>query len=134
MRFALDTNTVIAALKQEARVVDRLDQFRPSDVGIPIVVLAELLYGAYHSRRREENLKRVEDLHRRFPVLELTIEVAHKYGSIRAELVTRGLIKSDFDMVIASIAVVAGATLVTDDHALLDGKIPGLNSENWLTR
>jgi predicted nucleic acid-binding protein len=32
---------------------------------------------------------------------------------------------------IAATAIDAGATLVTNDHALLDGTIPGLAVENW---
>jgi len=54
------------------------------------------------------------------------------YGSIRAELEARGLVKSDFDLIIACTALTHDAALVTSDGALLDGAIPGLRAENWL--
>jgi len=45
---------------------------------------------------------------------------------------SRGVVKSDFDLIIACTALEHGATLITSDAALLDGSIPELRSENWL--
>jgi predicted nucleic acid-binding protein len=39
---------------------------------------------------------------------------------------------SDVDLLIATTALEAGATLVTDDGALLAGDIPALLAENWI--
>jgi predicted nucleic acid-binding protein len=44
----------------------------------------------------------------------------------------RGIVKSDFDLVIACTALDHGAILVTNDGSLLDGRIDGLRVENWL--
>lgn len=41
------------------------------------------------------------------------------------------MIKQDIDLYIAATAIDAGATLVTNDRALLDGTITGLSVENW---
>lgn len=133
MRFALDTNAVIAALNGIESVVGRLSRVPASDVGVPIVVLAELLYGAYRSRRREENSRKVESLQRRVSTLALCLPVADRYGSIRAKLAREGMVKTDFDLIIASTAIMANVILVTNDHALLHGTIPDLQAENWLT-
>jgi predicted nucleic acid-binding protein len=43
----------------------------------------------------------------------------------------QGVIKQDIDLHIAATAIEAGATLVTNDGALLDGTIPDLIVENW---
>jgi hypothetical protein len=48
-------------------------------------------------------------------------------------LESRGVVKSDFDLIIARTALDLGATLVTNDQALLDGSIGGLQAENWLS-
>ena len=133
MKYVLDANIVIAGLNGVASVQSRLAGVAPSEVGMPIVALAELTFGAYKSKRREENLARIAGLRREIAVLPLTEAVAQRYGSIRAELESRGLVKTDFDLIIACTAMDLEATLVTNDGALLDGSIPGLQAENWLS-
>jgi predicted nucleic acid-binding protein len=46
--------------------------------------------------------------------------------------VSRGRAKGDVDLHIAATAIEAGATLVTNDGALLMGDIDGLVAENWI--
>jgi len=65
-------------------------------------------------------------------VLPVTDEVVDRYGATRADLESRGIVKSDFDLVIACTALEQGAVLVSSDRALLDGSIAGLQAENWL--
>ena len=105
---------------------------RGGDVGIPIVAIAELTYGARRSRRVEENLKRLAALRQTFATIPVSDALVERYGAVRAELQTRGRAKSDFDLLIACSALEANAVLVTADRSLLDGAIPGLRSENWL--
>jgi predicted nucleic acid-binding protein len=128
----LDANMAIAAMTGVAAVRDRLARISASQVGIPLVAMAELVYGAYRSRRREENLARVDTLRRTVQSLPITDEVVNRYGATRADLESRGITKSDFDLVIACTALEEDAVLVSSDHALLDGSIAGLRAENWL--
>lgn len=46
MRYVLDTNIVVRLLGGDARVLSRLTDVEPDDVGLPSVVLAELWFGA----------------------------------------------------------------------------------------
>ncbi|XXY12520.1 type II toxin-antitoxin system VapC family toxin [Sorangium sp. So ce216] len=57
---------------------------------------------------------------------------ARRFAEIKADLRKMGRAKSDFDLAIASIALVHGATLITHDAALLDGSVVGLAVEDWL--
>ncbi|MBI5368907.1 MAG: PIN domain-containing protein [Planctomycetes bacterium] len=132
MKYALDTNVVIAALTGVPAVTDRRAAVAPEDVGIPVVVLAELLYGAYRSSCRGDNLGRIVALRQRVAVLPLTEQVAERYGATRAALQLRGVPKSDFDLIIACTALESGLTLVSNDGGPLDGVIDGLRVENWL--
>jgi len=132
LRFVLDSNIVIAALNGVADVKDRLAAVPAGEVGIPIVVIAELVYGACRSRRREENLAKLRQLRDSIPVLPITEGTADRYGALRADLATRGISKSDFDILVACTALDAGATLVTHDHALQDRSIADLVVEDWL--
>ena len=132
MRFVLDTNIVIAALSGSNEVAANLGGVPVEEVGIPLVVVAELLYGARRSRRVDANLARVEQLRATFPVLPLSDDVVDRYGRVRAALEASGLSKSDFDLLIACTALVSGAALVTHDTALKDGSIIDLVVEDWL--
>jgi tRNA(fMet)-specific endonuclease VapC len=64
--------------------------------------------------------------------LPLSAVIVRRFGQLKAELERRGVIKQDIDLYIAATAIDAGATLVTNDRALLDGTIPGLSVENWV--
>jgi predicted nucleic acid-binding protein len=57
---------------------------------------------------------------------------ARRFAEIKAQLRICGRIKQDFDLAIASIALVKGAMLVTHDGGLLDGDVPDLPVEDWL--
>jgi tRNA(fMet)-specific endonuclease VapC len=98
VKYVLDANIAIAALNGVPSVRTRLSDVTLADVGIPIVALAELTFGPHKSKRREENLARIAALRRDISVLPFTEAVVDLYGSIRAELETRGLVKSDFDL------------------------------------
>jgi predicted nucleic acid-binding protein len=133
VKYVLDANAAIAAMNDVGSVRARLAGVTSSDVGIPILAVGELLFGAYKSRRRDENLARVEALKRIIAVLPVTERVVELYGERRAALEANGVVKSDFDLIIACTALEQEATLVTSDGALLDDSIIGLRAENWLS-
>jgi tRNA(fMet)-specific endonuclease VapC len=132
VRYVLDTNIVIAALNATEQVAGRLRGVPVADVGVPLIVLAELTYGACRSRRVHDNLGRVQQVGNTFAVVLPTRATADLYGSIRADLESRGLAKSDFDLLVACSALEHGAVLVTHDAALKDGSIAALAVEDWL--
>ena len=62
----------------------------------------------------------------------ITIGSAARFGTLKQELGSRGRVKADIDLHIAATAIEEGATLVTNDGALLLGDIDGLAAENWI--
>lgn len=132
MRYVLDTNIAAAALNGHPAVVSRLAAVPLDEVGLPILALGELFFGAYNSPRLTANRAKVEALRARVPILTLTEATVERYGSVRADLRRRGLPKSDIDLLIACTALEHGATLVSHDAALKDGAIAGLVVEDWL--
>ena len=133
MKYVLDTNIVTRLLGGDERVLAHLIDVDPSDVGIPLLVLAELLFGAEKSARREENRERIRRLTENLRMLPLGLAIARRYAVVRADVERRGRRKSDFDLMIACTALDQGATLVTHDAALNDGTIEGLVVEDWLS-
>ena len=134
MIWLLDTNMLVYARNGKTPVAARLDQaWEQGDVVTSLLTVGELIYGAEKSARREENLAAVEQqLAMLDGILPLTVEIVHRFGRLKADLERRGVTKQDIDLHIVATAIEAGATLVTNDRALLDGTIPGLTVENWL--
>jgi tRNA(fMet)-specific endonuclease VapC len=133
VKYVADTNIAIAMLAQRQAVIERLSNVPPEELGLSVLAIAELLFGARRSARLQENVARVHALETQFPVLPVTRPIVERYGIVRADLAGRGLAKSDFDLLIACTALQHGATLVTNDAALKDGSIHGLVVEDWLS-
>ncbi|HJX62780.1 MAG TPA: type II toxin-antitoxin system VapC family toxin [Polyangia bacterium] len=133
MIWLLDTNMLVYARNGVAPVVARLDDvWEQGEVVTSLLVVGELIYGVEKSIRREGNLAAVEQqLAMLDGILPLTDAIVRRFGRLKAEMGRRGIIKQDIDLHIAATAIEAGATLVTNDGALLDGTIPGLTVENW---
>ena len=71
------------------------------------------------------------DLLRDLTVLPVTLEVARKFGEVRAGLLDQGLSTPEMDLLIASTALVHGLTIVT--HNVADyTNVPGLTVVDWL--
>jgi len=131
--WLLDTNTIIYAQYVGGRVRDRLDEAsRQGRIVTSILVLAELFYGAERSARPAANRLKVEQLVEALEVLPITMGSAVRFGVLKQQLVSRGRVKADIDLHIAATAIETGATLVTNDGALLAGDIEGLVAENWI--
>ena len=135
MTYLLDTNAVIAVLKnQPAGVRHRLRRAR-SETGVVIavsaVVLYELWYGVARSERRRENAERLRvflsaDIH----VLAFAEEDAVAAGDLRALLESAGTPIGPYDLLIAAQALRAGATLVTANVSEF-ARVGGLSWQDW---
>ena len=132
MKYVVDTNVVARLLDNDARVAPRFATVAADSVGMPLVVLAELLFGVEKSSRREQNRARLQRFVAGVRVLPFDVAVAARYAAVRAEVERKGRSKTDFDLVIACTALEHSATLITNDAALKDGAIEGLVVEDWL--
>jgi tRNA(fMet)-specific endonuclease VapC len=134
MRYALDTNIVVAALNGIPSVSLKLAALQARDIVLPAPVIAELYFGARASTRVKENVARIDRLLERFVILPFDESAARTFAEIKAILRAKGLAKSDFDLAIASITLAYGGTLITHDAALLDGSIAALLVDDWLAK
>lgn len=113
-RLLPDTNAFIALLKGDAEVAALLDG--APDVLLSAIVLGELTYGALNSRRVEDNLERLGELHGRCVFAPVDEGVVRQYGAIRIALKRKGQPIPENDLWIAATAIHSGATLLTDDE------------------
>lgn len=132
MRFLLDTNICIYVIKQKpSSVKQRLQAIESSDVGISVVTLAELEYGAAKSQNPERNRQILTTFCDPFEIVGLSEEDARILGNIRADLDRRGQPIGSYDLLIAAQALSRSLTLVTNNVREFS-RIEGLIIENWV--
>ena len=129
MRYLLDANAVIALLNDTTSpIARRIRRYAPRDIGVSVVVIHELYYGAFKSQRVEKNVARVDAL--QFPVVEFEQEDARQAGEIRADLASRGTPIGPYDVLIAGQAKARKLTLVTHNTTEFQ-RVSGLKVEDW---
>jgi len=129
MRWLLDTNAVIASLRDRTSALARqLRAQPPADFAVSAIGAHELFYRAFKGARAQHNLALVEAL--QFQILEFDKEDARQAGRIRALLSTSGLDIGPYDVLIAGQAVARDLTLVTHNAAEF-ARVPGLRIADW---
>jgi tRNA(fMet)-specific endonuclease VapC len=128
VKYLLDTNAVIAVLKGDAVFLKHMRRRRPQDFGIPAIVAHELFYGAYKSRRRSDNITRVDAL--QFEILGFDREDARSAGELRAALAAAGTPIGPYDVLIAGQALARSLILITRNTREFN-RVGGLRVENW---
>lgn len=131
MRYLLDTNIVIAALKGNAKVREKLEQIPLSDLVLSPVVLGELELGVEKSQYKDRNRARLAQIVEGMPSIPLDSEASRQYGMIRGTLERSGTPIGANDYWIAAHALATGSILVTHNLGELS-RVSGLKLENWL--
>jgi tRNA(fMet)-specific endonuclease VapC len=130
LKFLLDTDTCIYALKGHSMVLGHLLAKSPVDVGVSVVTEAELRTGAAKSTSPKKTLRRVESFLAPLGRAELVSSDAIRYAQLRAKLERDGTPIGPLDMFIAAQAVARGLVLVSNNTREF-GRVPGLRLENW---
>jgi len=129
--FLLDTNACIKILNgSSSRLVSRLCQCDPGQIGISAVTRAELLYGARRSARVTENLRLLKRFLAPFTSVPFDDACAEQYGAIRVDLAARGRPIGPNDLLIAATARAHDATLVTHNTREFC-RVVGLKVDDW---
>lgn len=130
LRYLLDTNICIFAIKNRpTQVRERFKQLA-DQLCISSVTWMELVYGAERSAKPQHNLAVVEGLAARLTVLDYDIEAANHTGQIRAELAQRGTPIGPYDQMIAGHARSRGLVVVTNNTREF-ARVSGLRHEDW---
>jgi tRNA(fMet)-specific endonuclease VapC len=130
VRYVLDTNTCIYALKRQGRVADQLREHSPDEIGATIIA-AELCFGARKSARSEATRREIDAFLEPLGVLPFDRAAAEAYAQLRFTLERDGRPIGERDLFIASIAISRGLTVVTHNVSEF-GRVPGLKSEDWV--
>ena len=127
----LDTDICIHVINARPEKLIQKFERHAAQICMSSIALAELLYGAEKSTRRQASLETVANFAARLEVMAFAEGAAVHYGQIRAELERAGTPVGTHDMLIAAHARSEGLVIVTRNRREFD-RIAGLRVENWL--
>jgi tRNA(fMet)-specific endonuclease VapC len=112
-KYLIDTNIAIALLANDPGVLQRI-RIRLQTFA-SVVTLGELYYGAIKSARSSENLESVENFRQRMAVVEIDVETARRFGTVKGQLRRRGRPIPDNDVWLAATALRHDLIIATRD-------------------
>ncbi|MBR6198718.1 MAG: DUF4411 family protein [Spirochaetales bacterium] len=130
--FCLDTNVIIDATSTKNRhILSHFIEVDPNEIVIPAIVVAELEYGARHSRDYQGNISIIRDFIAPYRIVPFYEREAVAYGKIRQQLTADGKIIGANDMLIAATALAHNATVVT--HNIKEfSRVSGVDLIDWI--
>ena len=95
------------------------------------ITLAEIYFGIEKSPvKKKERRSKIEQIRSMLEIYPFDESAAAKYGMIRAQLEKKGLVISERDLQIASIAIANGLCVVTHNVKEFN-RVEKLNVEDW---
>lgn len=131
IRFLLDTDTCVFALRNAFGVYEKIDRIGRQHCCISEITLAELKFGAFKSDRKIERLRAVEYFCGRFEVLPIS-NVLDIFAETKANLERQGKPLDDFDLLIGATALHYDLVLATNNTNHFARILPD-RLENWKT-
>ncbi len=128
--FALDSNSLIHALKGVGRVRQRLLACDPRLISIPAVVAFEIEYGTLKAGNPERRRKELGLLLSTVRILPFDLRDAEIAARLRVELEKRGEAIGQMDFMIAATALANDCVLITNNRAEFS-RVPKLRIEDW---
>ena len=129
MKFALDSNTVSYALREEGAVASRLRAIGPRQIVLPSVVVFEVRFGLIRVGKHRL-VSAFERLAQTLPVIDFDLQAAEHAAAIRVHLDSRGTPIGLADLLIAATARRHGCTLVTHNTRAFS-RVPDLTLDDW---
>jgi tRNA(fMet)-specific endonuclease VapC len=130
MRYLLDTNTCIAAMRNHPMVLQRLTAVSPGDCAISTITSYELFTGVEKSAQPAKERAKVDLLIQTLHELPFDASAAMEAAQIRALLESQGQPIGPYDTLLAGQAMAASLVLVTANVKEFS-RVPGLTVENW---
>ena len=131
MRYMLDTNIIIYARNARPEtVLSRFRQYRPGDLCISSITMAELEFGACNRKDPIRNRLALLTFLSGIDVIPFDADAERSYGEIRCDLKSKGQLIGANDMLIAAHAKSLGYTLITNNTGEFQ-RVEGLLLENW---
>ena len=125
MKYLVDADWIIDALSGMPAAVARLEELAPEGLAVSLIVLGELLEGAYGADDPEERVRTLHQFLAGFGLIGLNQAVMEVFARLRLNLRKQGALIPDFDLLIAATALTHDLTLLTRNVRHFS-RIPGL--------
>src|SRR5215216_4471336 len=133
MKYLLDTNICVALIRQKPKdLIKQITSYKPGDIGISTITIAELIYGTQKSIRTEQNMTALDQFLLPLEIADFDQSAAVVYGHIRTYLENKGTLIGSMDMLIAAHALSLDLALVTNNTREFK-RVPNLKIEDWMT-
>jgi len=132
--YLFDTDILSNIVKRSpsAHLVARLEKTAREMQNSSAINVGEIYYGAMRSAHSEKIIRAFEEkVLSNLTILPFDEGSAKIYGKLKARLEKKGMVKSEPDLRIASVALQHKLILVTGNTQHFDD-IPGLEVENWI--
>lgn len=126
----LDTNIVVAFFNGNEQVASKVVE-KINTIALSTIVVAELDYGAKASQHSKTNLAKLNQFVEIVHVVPFDIDCARMLGTIKSKLRKTGKPTGEVDAMIAAVAMVHRAELITGNIKHFQN-IRGLKISNWL--
>ena len=129
--YLLDTNIISYWMRGDQILIERIRDHSPSELSISTITLAEILYGIEKSpKKKKERRSKIRHISSLLRIYSFGEAAAEEYAVVRSQLEKKGLVISERDIQIASIAIANKLTVVT--HNIKEfGRITRLKVEDW---
>ena len=127
MNFLFDTNIIIAFLKNDINIVNKIKNFLI--INLSVITVGELLYGAKNSSNPKKNLKIYYEFLELCNLINISPKTSELYSDIRFKLKRAGKPIPENDIWIAASAKECNFTIVTRDKHLLN--VDFIKTEKW---
>ena len=132
MKYLLDTKICIHFLRGKFGLIKMLQEIGIENCAISKITLAELVFGAENSANPKKNLELIEVFTNQVMILPI-FNAIYIYAKEKARLRSKGLMISDFDLLIGCTAVEKELIMVTENLKEFE-RISGIVIENWVKR
>lgn len=130
MRYLLDTNACIQAMRGVSAVVSAMARHTPADVAVSSITCYELYTGIEKCVNPQGERIKVAALLGTLSQVMFDLSTAEAAARIRADLERRGEMIGPYDVLLAGQAHSLGLILVTANVGEF-ARIPSLTVENW---
>ena len=115
--YLVDTDWIVDYLKGKQKSVEILQKLFDEGLYVSMISIAEIYEGIVDAKDKEQIEKSLDDFLEGVIILNLNEDICRKFGKIRNDMRKRGEMIGDFDILIASTAIVHGLKLITGNKA-----------------
>ena len=132
MKYLLDTNVCIHLFRGKFNLIEKFQQINIEDCAISEITLAELIFGTENISNPQKNNKIIDSFSEEVKILPIFNSIPI-YAKEKVRLRKKGIMISDFDLLIGSTAIANDLIMITENTKEFE-RISNIELENWVQR